>query len=113
MSGHAGSTGSEPELGPEQVSGYWALHASNRAGGDTGCRIALQKLGADGLYGVYLAHCDNTPLAKVKGWRVREGRVALVDAGDETVLSFRLTGVERLEAEQGGVTYHLEPAAVM
>jgi hypothetical protein len=102
----------DPAPGPDTVSGLWALHASD-APEQTRCRIALQKVEHDGIYGVYLQGCEGTALARVAGWRVLEGTVALLDAGGEPVLRFRSAGPNLLEASSGGVTYRLEPAAVM
>ncbi len=99
-------------LGPETVSGFWALYASDRPE-EKGCRIALQKIGEGGIYGVYLQGCEGTALARVAGWRVLDGTVALLDAGGEPVLRFRSAGPDLLEASSGGVTYRLEPAAMM
>jgi hypothetical protein len=99
-------------LGPDTVSGFWALHASDRPD-ERGCRIALQKTGQGGVYGVYLDGCESTALARVAGWRVLDGTVALLDAGGEPVLRFRSAGPDLLEASSGGVTYRLEPAAMM
>jgi len=98
--------------GPDTVSGLWSLHASDRPD-DKGCRIALQKLGDNGIYGVYLEGCEGTAVARVAGWRILDDTVALLDAGGEPVLRFRSAGPDLLEASSGGVTYRLEPAAMM
>jgi|GEM_PF-994289 hypothetical protein len=99
-------------LGPDTVSGFWALSASDRTD-EKGCRIALQKTGQDGIYGVYLQGCQGTVLARVAGWRVLDDSVAVLDAGGEPILRFRRAGPDLLEARSGGVTYRLEPAAMM
>jgi hypothetical protein len=113
MSDISSSSGQDPELfGPDTVSGLWALHASDRPD-EKGCRIALQKTGENGIYGVYLEGCEGTALARVAGWRVLDGTVALLDAGGEPILRFRQAGPDLLEARSGGVTYRLEPAAMM
>ena len=113
MSDTSSSTGQEPRpLGPDTVSGLWALHASDRPD-QNGCRIALQKTGENGIYGVYVEGCEGTALARVAGWRVLDGTVALLDAGGEPILRFRHARQDLLEASSGGVTYRLEPAAMM
>ncbi|MBO9500323.1 AprI/Inh family metalloprotease inhibitor [Brevundimonas sp. A19_0] len=99
-------------VGPEEVSGLWALYASDRPD-DRECRIALQTTPQGQGFGVYLEGCEKTAIARVAGWRVIGGLVALTDAGGEPVLRFRRTGLNRMEAETGGVTYRLEPAAMM
>lgn len=99
-------------LDPESVSGLWALHTSDRPEAKV-CRVALQKVGQDGVYGVFLEGCEGTALARVTGWRIQDGEVVLVDGGGEPVLRFRRTGMDRMEANAGGVTYRLEPAAMM
>lgn len=99
-------------LGPDTVNGFWALQASDRPD-QTGCRIALQKIGQDGVYGVYLEGCEGTVLARAAGWRVMDDAVALLDAGGDLILRFRRAGPDLLEANTGGVTYRLEPAAMM
>jgi hypothetical protein len=113
MSDASSSTGQDPQpLGPDTISGLWALYASDRPD-EKGCRIALQKAGENGIYGVYLQGCESTVLARVAGWRVLDGTVALLDAGGEPILRFRQAGPDLLEASSGGVTYRLEPAAMM
>lgn len=112
MSDATAPTGQDAALGPDTVSGLWALHASD-APEQTSCRIALQKTGQDGIYGVYLQGCESTVLARVAGWRILEDTVALLDAGGEPVLRFRKTAMNRMEANSGSVTYRLEPAAMM
>lgn len=112
MSDSSSSSFQDAALGPDAVSGLWALHASD-APEQTNCRIALQKVGQDGVYGVYLQGCESTVLARVAAWRVLDGTVALLDAGGEPVLRFRKTAMDRMEASSGGVTYRLEPAAMM
>ncbi len=99
-------------LGPETVSGLWALHASDRPD-EKGCRIALQKTGENGIYGVYLEGCEDTALARVAGWRILDDTLALLDNGGQPILRFRPAGPNLLEASSGGVTYRLEPAAMM
>ena len=99
-------------VNPEEVSGLWALHTSDRPD-DSECRIALQKTPQGDGFGVYLEGCEKTAIARVAGWRIIDGLVALTDAGGEPVLRFRRTGLNRMEAETGGVTYRLEPAAMM
>lgn len=99
-------------LDPESVSGLWALHTSDRPDAK-GCRIALQKVGQDDVYGVYLEGCEGTVLARVTGWRIQDGEVLLLEGGGEPVLRFRRTGMDGMEANAGGVTYRLEPAAMM
>mgnify|MGYP005813939279 FL=1 len=113
MSDATPATGQEAQpLGPDTVSGFWALYASDRPD-EKGCRIALQKIGQDGVYGVYLEACEGTALARVAGWRVLDGTVALLDNGGQPILRFRPAGPNLLEASSGGVTYRLEPAAMM
>lgn len=113
MSDASSTTGQDPELlGPDTVSGLWALHASDRPD-EKGCRIALQKIEATGIYGVYVEGCEGTALARVAGWRVLDGTVALLDNGGQPILRFRSAGPNLLEASSGGVTYRLEPAAMM
>ncbi|MDP3377240.1 MAG: AprI/Inh family metalloprotease inhibitor, partial [Brevundimonas sp.] len=113
MSDATSATGQDARvLGPDTVSGLWALHASDRPD-ENSCRIALQKIGQGGVYGVYLEGCEGTALARVAGWRVLEDTVALLDAGGEPILRFRNAGPDLLEASSGGVTYRLEPAAMM
>jgi len=99
-------------VGPDTVSGLWELQASDRPD-QKGCHIALQKGGQDGVYGVYLEGCEGTVLARVSGWRVLDDTVALLDAGGEPLLRFRRTAMNRMEADAGGVTYRLEPAAMI
>lgn len=113
--GDAGMTHTSQDalpVGPEEVSGLWALHASDRPD-DTECRVALQRTPHGDGFGVYLEGCEKTAIARVAGWRIVDGLVALTDAGGEPVLRFRRTGLNRMEAETGGVTYRLEPAAMM
>ena len=98
--------------GPEDFYGFWALYASDRPD-DRDCRLSLQKTPQGEGFGVYLEGCEETAIARVAGWRIIEGTAALTDAGGATVLRFRRTGPNRLEAETGGVTYRLEPAAMM
>lgn len=113
MSEASSPTGQDPlPLGPDTVSGLWALYASDRPD-ERGCRIALQKIGENGIYGVYLEGCEGTALARVAGWRVLDGTVALLDAAGDPILRFRDAGPSLLEASSGGVTYRLEPAAMM
>lgn len=113
MSDAPSSAGQDPRpLGPETVSGLWALHASDKTD-QRGCRIALQKIEQGGVYGVYLEGCEDTALARVAGWRVLDDTVALLETGGEPILRFRQAGPDLLEASSGGVTYRLEPAAMM
>lgn len=113
MSDASAPTAQDPRpLGPETVSGLWALHASDTPD-ERSCRIALQKIEQGGVYGVYLEGCEDTALARVAGWRILDGTVALLDNGGEPILRFRQAGPDLLEASAGGVTWRLEPAAMM
>lgn len=90
-------------LSINEISGLWSLRPEAGAGR---CRIALNKLPADGGYGVQIEACTVPAAAAGRSWRPVEDGFELLGEQGRVLMRFRRIDVNTFTAEG----YRLTPA---